>query len=158
MEHVVAEDLRCTPPVRRALLAAREKQWHIVIVTNGGDAQAAKIRRTGIDQLVDAYCVSGSEGVAKPDPRFFEIAARRGGETLSRAWIIGDGADTDIAPACLLGVRNIWISGGRPWAKRDFAPTFAARAFADAIGIVLEIGEPLGKMHMRIGERHRLDP
>jgi len=41
--------------------------------------------------LLDACCISGELSIRKPDPRIFEIAAARCGESLDDAWMIGDG-------------------------------------------------------------------
>jgi putative hydrolase of the HAD superfamily len=135
-ERVASEYLRCPVPVRQALIAARRRRWRIAVVTNGGEAQWEKVRRAGIEHLLDACCVSELEGFAKPDPQLFEIAARRCEESTARAWIIGDSADTDIAPARVLGVPSIWLSDGRRWPPRHFVPTFITPTFAEAITIV----------------------
>ena len=69
-EHFASHDLQCSAPTRRALVAARSKQWRIAIVTNGGPSQSVTIRRTGIDSLVEEIRVLNkrldhSEGFAR---------------------------------------------------------------------------------------------
>ena len=129
--------LRCEATVSGALVRIREQGWSVAIVTNGGSRQEDKIRRTGLDQLVDSWCISDVEGFRKPDVRLLEIAADRCGESLSDAWMIGDGADTDIAAASAVGIRSVWLGHGRVWPGVDFRPTFEATCFADAVDLVL---------------------
>ena len=55
---------------------------------------------------------SAEEGVAKPDPRLFEIALERASCLPSQAVMIGDRIDNDIIPAKRLGMKTIWIKQG----------------------------------------------
>lgn len=49
-----------------------------------------KVTAAELGSLVDAVCISGVEGVAKPDPWFLQIAAERAGAPLKNSWMIGD--------------------------------------------------------------------
>lgn len=61
---------------REALGKAQAHGWSCVIVTNGRTAQQdAKIRNTGLDQLVQGYVISEGVGHKKPEPEIFEAAA-----------------------------------------------------------------------------------
>jgi FMN phosphatase YigB (HAD superfamily) len=60
--------------VRGALEAARASGWRIAIVSNGSVTQQDKVRRAGLDGLIDACCVSAIEGFEKPDPRLLTVA------------------------------------------------------------------------------------
>jgi putative hydrolase of the HAD superfamily len=115
-EQIVAlvEPDPAVPPVLDALHTAG---WRVAIATNGTTAQQmAKIRRTGLDANVDAIAVSEEVGVAKPDPRMFEAAARRCGARLADGgWMIGDCATRDIAGGQGVGLRTIWMRRGRTW-------------------------------------------
>ncbi|MFD0330425.1 HAD family hydrolase [Streptacidiphilus monticola] len=72
--------IRCPPAHAKALLTAREKGWVLGIVTNGAvGPQEAKIRRTGLADLVDGWVVSEAVAIDKPDPRIFRMAADRCG-------------------------------------------------------------------------------
>ena len=75
-EHV--DSLAMEPGARQALAGAREQGWKIAIVTNGTTSQQAlKIHTLGLETCVDAVVISEAEGVKKPDPEIFRIAARR---------------------------------------------------------------------------------
>jgi putative hydrolase of the HAD superfamily len=101
--------------VHEALGRLRDAGWKVAVVTNGPPRQATKVTICGLDDYVDACCVSEVEGVRKPDPRIFEAAAERCGTTVAGAWMIGDSPEADIAGAHAIGARSIWIARGRAW-------------------------------------------
>ncbi|MFC7648345.1 HAD family hydrolase [Streptosporangium lutulentum] len=86
----------------------------MAIVTNGtADNQLGKIQRTGLAEAVDAYALSGVEGIRKPDVGLFEIAAKRCGATLADGgWMIGGHLVADIGGGRAAGLRTIWIDRG----------------------------------------------
>jgi putative hydrolase of the HAD superfamily len=119
---------------REALTTATAGGWTCVIVTNGRTVQQeAKIRNTGLDQLVHAWVVSQDVGYRKPEPEIVRAAADIVGARLSRAWVIGDSPHADIAGAHALGLRSVWVAGGRRWAQDAFQPTYVADDVATAI-------------------------
>ncbi|WP_405142630.1 HAD family hydrolase [Sphaerisporangium sp. NBC_01403] len=103
--------VRCRPEVMDGLTQLRGSGWHVAIVTNGtADNQLGKIQQAGLAEAVDAYALSGVEGIRKPDVALFEIAAKRCGMTLAGGgWAIGDNLTTDIAGGRAAGLRTIWI-------------------------------------------------
>ncbi|MFI7364185.1 HAD family hydrolase [Streptomyces sp. NPDC050149] len=130
--------------VRRALLAVRAAGVPCVIVTNGWtDQQEEKIRTAGLDSLVDGWVISESVGSRKPGPEIFHAAAAAVAlPALDRAatWMIGDAGHTDVLGAVNLGLRSVWVSGGRPWVETSFRPTHIAVDVVEAIAHVLEGG------------------
>ncbi|MFJ8949529.1 HAD family hydrolase [Streptomyces sp. NPDC102381] len=129
---VLAED------ARDALVKARAGGWSCGIVTNGRTAQqVAKIRASGLDRLVQGWVVSEAVGRKKPDPEIFRAAADAVGVPLERAWVVGDSPHADIAGAHALGLRSVWVSGGRAWAAEGYRPTHVAVDVAGAIHHVI---------------------
>ncbi|MEU7896920.1 HAD-IA family hydrolase [Nonomuraea sp. NPDC049152] len=108
MPHLV----RCRTEVLNGLVRLRGAGWKVGIVTNGtADNQLGKIQRTGLIDVVDAYALSGLEGVRKPERGLFEIAARRCGASLEEGgWMVGDRLDADITGGRAAGLRTIWIN------------------------------------------------
>lgn len=97
---------------RSALLGLRAAGWTIGIVTNGMlDNQEGKIRRTGLDVLVDGWVVSDAVGSRKPTPAIFEALATRLGCDLE-GWMIGDSLELDVAGGAAVGLRTAWIADG----------------------------------------------
>jgi HAD superfamily hydrolase (TIGR01549 family) len=98
-----------------ALERLRGDGWSVAVVTNGRTVQQMeKMRRTGLDQVVDAVCVSEALRVRKPDPRIFTEAARRC-ETQLDGWMVGDSPVADIGGGKAVGLRTAWLARGRQW-------------------------------------------
>ncbi|MFC8514891.1 HAD family hydrolase [Streptomyces sp. NPDC057257] len=132
-EHVTLPEL-----TRHALVRARADGWTCVIVTNGRVVQQeTKIRRTGLDRLVDGWVVSEAVGCKKPAPEVFEAAAAAVGVGLEGGWLIGDSPHADIQGAVGVGVRSVWVSGGRPWMEAAYRPTWIAADTASALHFAL---------------------
>jgi HAD superfamily hydrolase (TIGR01549 family) len=125
-----------------ALRRLRRAGWRIGIVTNGmADNQVGKIRRTGLDRMVDAWCVSDEVGIRKPDAEIFRLAATRCGSDPDRGgWMIGDSLALDVAGGRAAGLRTIWLRGGEgpgsPPAGRP-APEFTVESVAEAVDVLL---------------------
>lgn len=98
------------------LTELRRAGWALAIVSNGaGEWQRAKIEKLGLGALVDAVCISGEVGVAKPDAAIFHLAAERTGTALDRSWMVGDSPVHDIVGAARLGLGTVWLRRGRTW-------------------------------------------
>ncbi|MEW9528508.1 HAD family hydrolase [Microbispora sp. NPDC049125] len=77
------------------------------------------MQQSGLAEAVDAYALSGAEGIRKPEVGLFEIAAKRCGVTLVEGgWMIGDNRTADIAGGRAAGLRTIWIDRGT-WSGVD---------------------------------------
>lgn len=125
-----------------ALRWLRRAGWRIGIVTNGmADNQLGKIRNTGLDGLVDGWCISGDVGVRKPDPEIFRLAAERCGCNPARGgWMIGDGLAADVAGGQAAGLHTIWLQashGARSWPPAGPVPDGSADSVAAAVGVLL---------------------
>lgn len=113
-----------------------------MIVTNGRTLQQeTKIRRTGLDGVVDGWVVSEAVGVLKPDPAIFHAAAALvGASPGDGAWVVGDSPQADIAGAHAVGVPSVPVANGRAWKEASYRPTHIAPDVAAAIRHVLRTG------------------
>lgn len=94
-----------------ALLAEVRKHAQVVIVSNNLlEEQQDKLRHCGLDRYVDVLVVSEEAGVAKPDPKIFEIALERARCTAAEAVMVGDSWTNDIRGAMAAGIRPIWFN------------------------------------------------
>jgi putative hydrolase of the HAD superfamily len=94
-----------------ALLQALHGRVATSIVTNNVAAeQYQKIDACGLGPYVDAIVISEEAGVAKPDPRIFELALARLGCAPHTAVMVGDAWNTDITGARAAGIRPIWFN------------------------------------------------
>ncbi|WP_327087924.1 HAD family hydrolase [Nonomuraea sp. NBC_01738] len=106
--------------------------------TNGtADNQLGKLRETGLADAVDAYALSGLEGIRKPDARLFEIAARRCGMSLNDGgWMVGDHLIADIEGARSAGLRTMWVDRGR-WPGQEHKADHVIKDVVQAFEILL---------------------
>jgi 2-haloalkanoic acid dehalogenase type II len=84
----------------------------LAIVTNGSSAaQRSKIAQLGTDRFA-GIIVTGEHGVAKPDPRIFEIALDALGVAPHEAVHVGDNLETDVGGAASAGIATVWLNRG----------------------------------------------
>ncbi|WP_327380614.1 HAD family hydrolase [Streptomyces sp. NBC_01207] len=138
LDRGAADRVVLTDSSREALDKAQADGWTCVIVTNGRTTQQeAKIRHTGLDQLVQGWVISETVGRKKPEPEIFRAAAATVGVPLTGASVIGDSPHADIAGANALGLRSIWVSNGQAWVQDSYQPTHVAEDIATAIDYVI---------------------
>lgn len=139
MPHLVT----CRSEDLTALTRLRQAGWRLGIVTNGmADNQDAKIRRTGLDDVVHGWAISDDYGVRKPDPRLFAHAARRCGRDIADGgWMTGDSLPLDVRGGRDAGLRTIWLDSGHRGPlppQAGPAPDHHAHSITDAITILLD--------------------
>jgi putative hydrolase of the HAD superfamily len=94
-----------------ALLRAVRTHARVAVVSNNLlQEQQEKLRDCGLDRYVDVLVVSEEVGVAKPDPRIFEVALGRAGCRADEAVMVGDSWTNDIEGARAAGIRAVWFS------------------------------------------------
>lgn len=86
----------------------------VAVLSNGDQAQQEdKVRRTGLDRVVDHVLTSDRLGVAKPDPTIFTLACHQLGVAASATVYVGDRLEVDALAASAAGLRGIWLNRGR---------------------------------------------
>lgn len=88
------------------------KTYKIGVIANQELGTAERLQQHGILKYIDLVIASAEEGVAKPDPRIYQIALERSGCKPENAVMIGDRIDNDIVPAKRMGIKTIWIKQG----------------------------------------------
>lgn len=91
--------------VVEALRVLRDRGFILVAATNGN----ADLMRTPVFDLLHHLFTAEEAGVAKPHPRFFEIALERAGVEASRAVVVGDRLDNDVEPAVSAGMPGVLL-------------------------------------------------
>ena len=74
--------------------------------------------------IIDSGCV----GVAKPDPRIFELAVERLRLHAGSTAFIGDSYERDMMPSAQLGLKTIWLKGPNPRMPEHAPPVDAVIA------------------------------
>ena len=99
--------------VREAIGAIHARGIPMVLCTNTLWRNDADVRRDwtelGFDHLFAGYVSSHDAGYGKPHPEMFERCLDLVGTDASRAAIIGDRPERDIAGARRVGMRAIWM-------------------------------------------------
>ncbi|MDH6132582.1 FMN phosphatase YigB (HAD superfamily) [Kitasatospora sp. MAA4] len=130
----------CPPAVLAALGELRDAGWRVAIVTNGmQDNQLAKIQRTGLADLVDAWCISEEAGVRKPDPEIFRLAAQRCGTLIEHGgWMVGDSLPADIGGGQAAGLRTVWLRNRRASEPQPHTatPHFTVDSLPEAVQVI----------------------
>ncbi|WP_194288933.1 MULTISPECIES: HAD family hydrolase [unclassified Nocardioides] len=124
---------------RSALADLRAAGWTLGVITNGMlDNQEGKIRRTGLDALVDGWVVSDAVGARKPAPAIFHALASRLGCTLE-GWMIGDSLELDVAGGAAVGLSTAWLDDGSD--PTGYRPDLVVGSVAAAARAILD-GQP----------------
>ena len=89
-----------------------KKKYKLGIIANQIPGVEKRLDGMGIRRYFDVIVSSAEEGVAKPDPRIFNIALISAGCTPEQAVMIGDRIDNDIVPAKQMGMKTVWIRQG----------------------------------------------
>ena len=92
-------------------LARLARDFRVAVLTNGDQAQQeGKVRRAGLDSLVEATIASSSLGCAKPDAAAFHGALARLGAAPEGTTYIGDRLDVDARAAASAGLAGVWLN------------------------------------------------
>ena len=88
------------PDVLSTLTALRRQGYLTGIITNGNAIpQTCKMDHSGLRPYIDLMLLAGEEGVQKPDPALFRIAAARLGVHPTACLFVGDHPQNDIGGA-----------------------------------------------------------
>ncbi|MEY9872893.1 FMN phosphatase YigB (HAD superfamily) [Streptacidiphilus sp. MAP12-33] len=151
----MTELINCPESHRAALRKARAAGWTLAIVSNGSTKQQqAKIERTGLDDLVDAWVISEEAECEKPDPRIFRLAADRcglGGPVRTHDSTTTVGSPDPLGPD--LSSPTLTDSGDwtrTTWMVGDHAPAdIAGAAVAGLRSVWLDHGRPWPELGYR---------
>ncbi len=128
---------RIVPGSPEALVAIAATGVKLAIVSNADGSVEPQLAADGICQIgrgrgveMDAILDSSAVGVAKPDPRIFEIALERLGVTADRAIHVGDTPAADVEGARAAGITPVLIDpyDDHPTATVRRVPSLAALA------------------------------
>src|SRR5829696_7017184 len=82
----------------------------LAVITNAaGLHQRGKLAAVGLVDAFDAVVIADEVGVAKPDPRIFQLACRRLRIAPQHAVHVGDRLDVDAVGAVEAGLTGVWL-------------------------------------------------
>ncbi len=130
------------PGVRELLADLRRANVRVGIITHGLTVkQAEKLVRLGLVPHLDpsAIFISDQIGVAKPNPKIYQMALERCGVAAARALYVGDNPRNDVIPPRQLGMRTCWARLVRKHELGDAPrPDFEIESFAELRTILRE--------------------
>ena len=83
-----------------------KSRYRLGLVSNGNTYPD----RVGLDGMFDFVILAVECGIAKPDPRIFELAMGKCGCDASQVVHVGDSLQSDIAGANGCGIRSVWLN------------------------------------------------
>jgi 2-haloacid dehalogenase len=132
----LSEQAALLPGAERVVreLSARYK---LALVTNGiAEVQRGRLSRSPISPCFSAVVISGEIGLAKPDPRMLEAAARAAGAgDKARMVMVGDSLSSDIRAGRAFGIDTIWLNP-RGESAGDAKPTLEIRSIEELLEIL----------------------
>jgi putative hydrolase of the HAD superfamily len=120
----------------------RLKATHkVALLTNGApDLQREKIAASGLGSYFDAIAVSGERGVGKPKPEIFEMLLADLGVPASRAVMVGNSLERDIAGAVNAKLAAaIWIQVPGSEERAEVVPHHTIRGLHEIPALVTGI-------------------
>ena len=124
-------------PYAEAVVRELCMQRPVTLLTNGITViQKMRMERTPIRSWVDRLVISQEVGVAKPDPRIFEIALE--GLDPSEALMIGDGIQSDVLGANRAGVDVCWYNPKGKALPEGIHAEYEIRDIRDCLAIALQ--------------------
>lgn len=107
------------PDARGVLARLRAKGFHLGVVSNADGRVAEQLAGVGLDGWFEAIVDSSVAGVAKPDPRIFQLALERMAVPAAAATYVGDIVDVDVRGAEAAGMRAILYDRHGVWRDTD---------------------------------------
>ena len=139
-ETVKIENVLLYDGVRETIETAKELDCSFIIVTDADTENAyRRMKRVGLDNVVDDVIAYDMSGKKKPDLGAFEFALNRAGAQAEHSLFIGDSLRRDIAPAKKIGMTTAYAAyGDRNDHDRDFyfEPDYSLNRIDELIAIL----------------------
>lgn len=124
------------PDMMTVLLALKSKGFKLGMITNGPThIQLRNILALNLDRVLDDYVISETEGLRKPDPAIFTLAAKRLEIAPEDCIFVGDTPQADMLGAHRTGMVKVWFPNGMVW---DDALDFKADMRIDHLSQLLD--------------------
>ncbi|MFD0692499.1 HAD family hydrolase [Paenibacillus sp. GCM10027628] len=132
------ESLQPDPAVIE-LLHRLKGRYQIGIITNGPhDMQGGKIERLGLKELFpsEQVWISNVVGMAKPDPRIYQLALDHFKVKAEETIFVGDSWEADVAGPIRVGMQAVWLNKYGKTPKADIQPLAIVTKLHELIDIL----------------------
>lgn len=110
---------------RVSLLTYLKTRFRVGVVSNFFGNLTRVFEDAGLAGSVEVMIDSGCVGIAKPDPRIFQLALEGLRLPPDQAVFIGDSYERDMIPSARLGLKTIWLKGPNPRLPEHATPVDA---------------------------------
>jgi YjjG family noncanonical pyrimidine nucleotidase len=110
----------------------------LLLITNGlTEVQRPRFARSAVGQYFPKVVISEEVGVAKPDPKIFDIAFEQMGNPAKEdVLIVGDSLTSDIKGGSLYGIDTCWFNPGQQPRDPDLEIRYEIAELAELLEIV----------------------
>ena len=109
-EHSLPETIRFMPGALETVAAMRGRVTQCVVTNGSASVQWPKLRRSGLDALVDRIFISEEIGAEKPSRAFFDRVLSVLSLPPEECLVVGDSLTSDIRGGILAGMRTCWYN------------------------------------------------
>jgi len=119
------------PEALDAVLAARRAGVAVGVISNSNGSVRAALDKAGLGPHLDFVIDSTVVGVAKPDPRAFQLGLDAARVSAGEAVYVGDSYYVDVVGSRKVGMRGVLFDPGGCWGTRDCPVATGLRAAVD---------------------------
>lgn len=98
----------------REVLQKLEGRYRLALVSNFYGNILTVLEEFYMKRYFDVVIESATEGIRKPNPELYRLAAERLKVDPQQLLVVGDSFEKDIRPAATLGCKTVWLEG-RAW-------------------------------------------
>ena len=109
------------------------------VISNSNGSVRFALEQAGLAAHLDFIIDSTVVGIAKPDPRVFQMGLQEAGAAPAEAVYVGDSYFVDVLGAREVGMGAVLFDPGRLWGPRDCR---VADGLASAVDLALSHGRP----------------
>jgi REG-2-like HAD superfamily hydrolase len=131
------ESYRLFPDALPALNVMREGGLALGLISNFEEWLEGMLTDWDVAHLFDVLMISGKEGIEKPDPKMFEIAAERVGADPKHSVHVGDHPVLDVEAAESVGMTGVLID------RRGRFPDFEGKRITSLEDLPAILGLPM---------------
>ncbi len=134
-------------PDAELVLQALEDRVRLALITNGlSTVQRSRLAKSDLGRYFAAVVISDEEGVAKPDPRIFDVVfARMDQPSKEAVLMVGDSLTSDIQGAARYGIDACWFNPEARLPDSDVAFRYEIRQLRELLPIVDQTADPGGR-------------
>jgi len=114
------------------------------IVTNGAsNFQNTKINKMNLRKYMKTIIISEEVNIRKSHPEIFHLALSRINSNNETTLFVGDNPLWDIKGAINAGLISVWLSNGKVWDAKQYAPKYIINNISELMNISSKTGEML---------------